>query len=172
MSDGWDRMEESRGLGDKFIKLKDGGSVEGVFVGQPYTFYQTFKDKNEYQSWSEGRSFKFRLNFALKGDAGWEIKIFQGGSTIRDQIIDAKAEYGLRCVYKIKRTGSGKDDTRYSVLFKRQLSEEESKEIVGLEPLKLTMGRSRNDVSEELPPPPSDDDFIPKNDDGSDAIPF
>jgi len=122
---GWNDMEKAKkeGGGGLFIKIKDGKSVEGVFRGQPRTFYQRYGDRNEYPAWMKGLSFRFRINFITKDETGKMVaKIFQGGAPMRDMILDAKEEYGLDCVYKIKRTGSTKDDTRYAVLFKAVLT--------------------------------------------------
>src|SRR3990167_4785768 len=115
----WDQAKRARdeaGSG-KFIRLKDGDRVTGVFRGEPHTFYRAFKDKAEYENWAQGRSFKFRINILLKTAEGWEAKLFEQGSIAFDQLFEAHEKYGFDCVYEIRRKGSGQDDTRYYILF-------------------------------------------------------
>ena len=128
---GWDQMEmtKSEQGSSIFIKLKDGDEIEGVFRGNPYTFYQAFKERVEYDKWAEGRSFRFRIPLVVQVNGMYSAKIFQGGAMLRDALIDVRNEYGLDCLFKIKRTGSGKDDTRYSILFKGKLTDEQLEKI-------------------------------------------
>lgn len=122
----WDEMKKLKNeKGNLFLKLADGESVEGIFRGEPFLFYQKFKDPTEHKEWAEGRSFKFKINFLVKENGIWIAKILQGGSTIRDLLLDAKDEYGIDCVFKFKRVGLGREDTRYSLLFKAQLTPEQ-----------------------------------------------
>ncbi len=155
----WEQMKKAKeeGGNSMFIRLKDGDSVEGVFRGQPHTFYQSFGDRAEYDKWAEGRSFKFKINFVVNEAGHLNVKIFQGGATIRDAILDAKEEYGLDCIYKIKRTGSTKEDTRYAVLFKQKLTPEGIEAVNAMELKRLT-----SDLKEPSPdgaPPPEDNPF-------------
>lgn len=159
--------------GGSFIKLKDGDEVVGVFRGEPYTFYQEFKSRIEYPYKVEGASFKFRVNFVIKSKDGYVAKILQGGATMAEQISACKDEYGLDCIYKIKRKGSGKDDTTYSVLFKSELTPAQKKELASVELLSLTSEKkqSSHPAFEEAPLPedmPADQEEI---DDQAD-VPF
>ncbi len=124
----WQKLKERKEFsGGMFVKLGDGESIEGVFRGEPHTFYSVFKDPTEHEEWAEGRSFKFKVNFAVFNleTKAYEMKVFQGGSTLSDMLVDMKEEYGLDQLFKIKRTGSGKEDTRYSILPKGALSPEQ-----------------------------------------------
>ncbi len=161
----WDDFQKSRDNqgGGAFISLKDGEFVEGVFAGSPKMFYQVYKDPVEYSEWAKGRSFKFKINFIVKDEAGnLKAKIFKGGSEMRNQLLDCKKEYGLDCVFKIKRTGAGKEDTRYSILFKSQLTNEQKKAIAEV---KLISFDESNQKKGEAPlyeddiPPITDDDM-------------
>lgn len=122
---GWESFSKVKTGSSNFVKLKAGESIEGVFAGEPHFFYQKFGDKAEYSDWLEGRSFKFKINFITKNKETnvLEVKIFQGGNTLRKSLLSVKEEYGLDCVYKIKREGSTKDDTTYSILFKSNLDD-------------------------------------------------
>ena len=160
----WDKMKQERekGGGSLYIKLKDGGFVEGLFRGEPHFFYQVFKDKVEYENWAEGRSFKFKINFITKNEEGKLVaKVFQGGSTLRDMLLDAREEYGLDCVFKIKRTGSTKDDTRYSILFKKVLTPEEMEGIKGVKLISLEKKDGDQNFAAEEPPPPETESDLP-----------
>lgn len=127
MSDGWDTLKESRvsSLSGEFLKLKDKDSAIVAFRGEPYFFYSVYKDPLEYRQWAEGRTFRFRVNAVLFDKQERKMMIFEGGARVRDMILDSKEEYGLDAVYKIKRTGSNQEDTRYSILFQRKLDKDE-----------------------------------------------
>lgn len=159
----WDSMKKAKeeGGGGKYLKLKDGESIEGTFMGEPYCFYQKFKDPIEYSSWQEGLSFRFRINFVTRDEHGQLVaKVFQGGAKVRDAVLDVKEEYGLDAVYKIKRTGSGKDDTRYTVLFKQILKEEQLKTIKTVK-LNELQGKQKGagEIGKEVFGTDSDDPF-------------
>ena len=153
----WEQLEKAREDSKKgkdiFIKLKDGDAIEGVFMGEPHTFYSIFQDPTEYGERVEGSSFKFRVNFFVKEDGKWEAKMFSGGVTVRDLILDAKDEYGLDTIFKIKRTGSGKDDTRYSVLPSKHKLTDADKDILKALPLLPTQWKkNEKHVSDEALP--------------------
>lgn len=133
----WDQMEKAveESGSELFVKLKDGEEIIGVFRGEPYCFRQIFKDQTEYpvDAFLKGASFKFKIAFITKDEGKYVAKIFQGSKRVSETLLDAKNEYGLDCTFKVKRTGSGKDDTRYSILFKAKLSPAELKEINSIE---------------------------------------
>lgn len=153
----WEEMQKTREeTGSKFIKLKDGGVVEGVFRGDPHFFFKKYQDSNEYDKWADGRSFRFRINFVTKNENNEIVsKIFEQGATVRDLLLDVKEEYGLDCAFKIKRVGSGKDDTRYSILFKEKLNPQLLAVVnaVPLNPLKAKL------LNGESAPTHGDDDI-------------
>ena len=156
----WNNMRKTKEGSSLFIRLKDGDSIEGMFAGEPHTYYSKFKDKPEYTAWADGRSFKFRLNFITKNDDNeLEAKILTGGSTISNAILDMKEEYGLDCIFKIKRTGSGKDDTRYTILFKDKLKDGE---LAVYKSVKLNQLTKSNiiDYDERNPPPSDEEPFV------------
>jgi hypothetical protein len=145
----WQKMKKAKeegGSGGLYITLKDGDSIEGVFRGEPYCFYQKFQEKTEYESWSEGRSFKFKINFIIKEGDKFIAKIYRGGATVRDALLMSKEEYGLDCIFKIKRMGSSKEDTTYSVLFKSNLTPEQKAQI---DSIKLYEFKKNSVVNEE-----------------------
>lgn len=118
----WGELERTK-VPSRFIKLKDGDTIEGVFRGEPYIFYRIYKDKTEYRTYIPGSKFRFRVNFVTRENGNVVAKIFEGGSKIRDAILEAKEEYGLNYVFKIKRKGSGMNDTTYSIFPKEPLNE-------------------------------------------------
>jgi len=155
----WNAMkkakEESGGGGGLFVKLKDGDEVEGVFMGEPHTFYQVFGSKTEHDNWVDGSSFKFKIPFVVKENGVYVAKIFQGSKTTAGILLDVKDEYGTDCLYKIKRKGSTKEDTKYSILFKGNLSvaELESVKKIELPSLKPKTDGSSSQYDERNPPP-------------------
>lgn len=118
-----DAASDSGGEKLPFLKLKDGEEITGVFKGLLYEFYQVW-DTKEIFPWDTPRnerpanaSFRFRVNFITKEGASYVAKVMEQGSTIYNAIRDLNEEYALEeTVVKIKRTGSTKDDTRYSIL--------------------------------------------------------
>ena len=154
--DDFDKKAKEAGNGS-FIKLKDGDEVIGVFRGEPYLFYQEFKSKIEYPYKVDGASFKFRVNFVVKEKEGYVAKILQGGATLAQQISACREEYGLDCAYKIKRKGSGKEDTVYSVLFKSELAPNAKKEIDAVKLLNIAPKSSSDDPRDEDMPHDQDE---------------
>lgn len=147
--DAWEaaaKASESSGSNANYIRLKSGEFVECIFRGSPYTFYQKFKDANEYAEPGEGRSLKFRINVIVKEGSVYVAKIFQQGGTVLKDLIAARNEYGLDTVFKIKREGTGKDDTKYYILFKASLTDEQKKLFATIDLLELKSGRSRKDA--------------------------
>ena len=140
------KASESSGSNASYIRLKAGEFVECVFRGAPYTFYQKFKDVNEYSEPGEGRSLKFRINVIVKEGNVYVAKLFQQGGTVLKDLIAARNEYGLDCIFKIKREGSTKDDTKYHILFKSNLTDDQKKLFATIDLLELKSGRSRKDA--------------------------
>jgi hypothetical protein len=106
----WDEIEKNKdSKGDKFIRLKDGEHVEGVFAGQPFKFFNDFKAKQTYDKWREGLSTRYRVNFVVNDGLGWVARIYETGSTTIKLISEQVKEYGKDCIFKLKRTGKGKD---------------------------------------------------------------
>lgn len=163
----WASMKKAKdeAKGGLFIKLKDGDFVEGIFRGQPHFYYQKFGDRTEYDTWAEGRSFKFKIPFVINENGAWVAKIYQGGAKVRDQIFDMGEEYGVKdtngdlvridAIFKIKRTGSGKDDTRYSILFKGFPTAEQ---LLQINAVKLPNLKGVQEDDDSFPPPDEDDD--------------
>lgn len=143
---GWEKIDSTKESGGVFIKLKDKESVEGVFRGEIYWFYQIFKDKKEYQEWVEGSSFKFRINFIVKENGAYVSKILQQGVTLAKLIRKYTQECGMNTLFKIEREGSGKDDTTYYLIPKGPVSPEDLKQINAVKHLRLQKS-SEDDTS-------------------------
>lgn len=156
----WDELKnQANRSGGLFVKLKDKDTVEGVFRGDPHCYYASFGDPKEYTDWAEGRSFKFRVPFLVKDDEGtWTAKIFSGGKKTSKALMDAIEEYGIDCVFKIKRSGSGKDDTHYSILFREKLPKKEIEKVNHVPLPALLRGTGRGLAQGEEPPPPTEED--------------
>ena len=127
----WNDMKKAKEESSMFVKLKDGQSIIGTFVGEPYCFYQIFGEKEEHEKYIEGSSFRFKIGFIVKNAETGDLhgKILQAGSLVRNAILDVKEEYGLDSWFKFKRTGSGKSDTTYSVLYQEKLTAEDKEKI-------------------------------------------
>jgi len=157
---GWDQLKKARqtgGSGSFFISLKDGETVQGVFRGEPYGYYRKFPDKTEYADWADGRRFRFKVNFVVKEKDEYVAKIFEGSKTVSEQLLDVIEEYSQDAVFKIKRAGTTKDDTRYTIMHVRKLSDDDKAALDNVKLKDLKGGRSRKDeketpeVEEEIP---------------------
>lgn len=130
----------------------------GVFRGEPYGYYRKFPDKTEYKEWAEGRRFRFKVNLVCKTEDGWEAKVFEGSKTVSEQLLDVIEKYTQNCIFEIKRSGSTKDDTRYTIMLEEKLTKDHVAQLEGVTLQELTQGRSvkaqdveSQEVEEELP---------------------
>jgi len=107
-----------------FLTLKAGEEVVGVFHGEVKGFWKHFKGpickgRNECEECAKGgqASKKFQINFITKGSEGYVIKKWERGITEGKALGALSQDYDLRNhLFKIRRTGSGKDDTVYSII--------------------------------------------------------
>jgi len=128
--------------------LGDGEKVVGCFRGEPYGFYRKFPDTTEYQDYAEGRRFRFKINFVMEEDGEWAARIFEGSKTVSEQLLDVIEKYSQDCLFEIKRSGSGLDDTRYTIMLEKKLSKEDLVKLEAVTIKELGSGRGRK---EELP---------------------
>lgn len=134
----WEDMDSARQNAPSiFIRLKDGDSVEGVFRGDPHTFFFRFGDKSEHPDFVEGSTWRFRINLFVREGDEIKPKIFEGGARLRDMILDHKDLCGLDCWFKIMRKGSGMNDTRYMMIKTRDVETAELEEMSKIELLDL-----------------------------------
>lgn len=103
-----------------FLKLKDGESLRGVFIGEMYIFYTKWVNGKSIETESkdpEGK-VRFRNNIALVDPLTHEltVKIWEFPWSVFAIIREINFEYPLETIkVKITRTGTGVDTT-YSVL--------------------------------------------------------
>lgn len=148
----WEALRNAKGDGGNFIKLKDGNSIEGIFRGEPHVFYQKFGDRTEHKergTKEEGRSFRFKMSMIVKEDDQYVSKIMAGGFYLATSIDDQITENGIDSIYKVKRMGSGPQDTRYAVVFKKALTEDQVKTISEIPVKELEVGRGVEESGEE-----------------------
>ena len=145
MGNGWKKIDDAKEGGGFFIKLKNGESIEGLFRGEPYCFYQIFEDKKEYSERVEGSSFKFKINFIIKEKGAYVPKILQQGVTLAKLVRKYTNECGMDTLFKIEREGSGKDDTTYYLIPKGPVLPESLKQINAVKLLPLQ--KSEDDTS-------------------------
>lgn len=128
------------GGGGNYVKLADGETIEGVFVGKPVFFWYNF-DKKEYLPYVENARkpgkdfvFRFRTNFIVEEEGGYSAKIMEYGQKVLDVVYDAITEDGREAKYRIKRIGTGQG-TSYTVRLKGKLTPEEIS-VIGAVPLR------------------------------------
>lgn len=144
-----DKILENMGSGGSdYIKIPPGGTIRGVFVGEPACFYKKFQDRVESPVFIEGANFRFRTNFALLQDNGtFTMKILEGGKKTLKIVAAVIKKYGTAVIFEINREGKGKEDTVYHVLFDRKLNGKEEEELSKLEQFKVAIRNSESTES-------------------------
>jgi hypothetical protein len=135
---------------DKFLKLKDGESIIGVFRGEVYEFYQIWENGKSkvVDKGIQGAKSRFRLNFI---DKDLKAKVFEFGLTIYNQLADIADDYNLeQTALKISRRGAGTDTVYMLIPAKEQPSAAMMAKIQAV-PLNILEHKDAK-PSEALPP--------------------
>lgn len=102
-----------------FIKLKDGESVAGVCRGEIEDGFAVWENrvKTMVPEGTPGARFNFRVNFIVKEGTSYVAKVLEGGIQIYKQLaeLDEKGWNLEETVVIVSRTGSGQNDTEYTV---------------------------------------------------------
>lgn len=162
-------LPESSG-NSAFVKLRDKESVQGIFYGEMYEFFNFWRDGKgqEVPEGTPGSKFRFRVNLIVKEGASYVPKIFEQGQVVYEQLAQINEEYPLeQTICKITRNGE-KLDTTYTIMPLRQPVTPEVSRVLAT--LKLNDLKSKN----QSQAPVSDDDSWPDSppDGGPDEIPF
>lgn len=162
--------------GQNFVKLKDGESATGVFMGEPYEFFTVWKDKKStvVAEGTPNAKFRFRLNLVIKAKVGYEAKLFEQGPTVYRRLLKLNQEFnGLEnLVVKITRHGSTINDTEYTI---DPAIDSKTRQLVSVPPAVqgvqlLPLEHDKKTTSQDSPP-----DFGPEpefQDHFHDEIPF
>lgn len=95
---------------DKFLKLKDGESKEGVFRGEPFEY--RVKWNGSIYAPDPAGSFRYKLNFIVWDVDHFKALIWEFGQTIYDTLSEINVNMPLENTkIKITRKGSGTDTT-------------------------------------------------------------
>lgn len=150
-----------QGGNDLYLKLKDGDRVKMRIASEPAISVYRVGDRPRY-SW-----------IVWNREAN-KPQIYSSGVSVYGQIADLTEEWGAPTEFDItiKRTGSGMNDTEYSVVPVKtsdDLSEEQQAEVDKIDLPKAIKGKWLADFVEdrELPPPVTD---LPPQDTVSDDI--
>lgn len=112
----------------QFLRLKDGQSVVGVFVGDPYPFYAHWVNQKPVTCEGEHcnickaggkRGYRFKANFVTRDPQSGVLvaKIFEGTITTLKAMESFDAEHPLEdTLVKLSRKGAGPKDTVYILL--------------------------------------------------------
>lgn len=117
---------ESGGETKPFVKLKDKESIKLILTGDPKIFHTHWvgattsicpgRDVCDVCAGGQKNTFRVRWNAYVNVDGAYVAKVFEQGWTMYNQLKDLNVEYPLeKTVIKISRSGSGKNDTTYSV---------------------------------------------------------
>lgn len=143
--------------GGKFIKLKDGETVMGILRGTVDDFYVLWENKvsTRVPEGTPKAKFRFRVNLVtMDAEGNLEAKILEQGPTLYKTLKELSQDYELdRTVIKIKRSGSGMNDTEYSVVpLPKPPSEKTMKALETLPLLSLEDEAHAAPVSEDTVP--------------------
>jgi hypothetical protein len=160
--------EDSEGSSKNLIKLKDKESITGVFRGEVVEFRQHWENKQSSlctgdgcQKCADGKkpSFRFRLNFIVKEGDALVAKIFEQGWTVYGQLREINKDYPLNQNFvKISRSGSGQNDTSYtilpvknSLLTKEQEAQASAVPLLDLDPAGKSSPSGESQSDEDVP---------------------
>lgn len=128
---------------NKFVRLQDGESIQGVFRGDPFDFMQHWvkgdgSAPHSFMCPGEGceecqkgnkPGFRFRLNFIVKEGSDYVAKIFEQSKTVYGILRTLNKACDVeKKVMKVTRTGSGKQ-TKYDIEPAGDLSEATEKSL-------------------------------------------
>lgn len=161
------KSKQRQRMGGHFLQLKDGDYVIVAFLGEPMvreviwengkTRTLTEQDRKE----DKKGSVRFALNIWVREFCpnGGEpqtvnkLQIIEQGTTWYEKIVEhEEEEHGIyNNWFKIKRKGSGRDDTKYSVHLKAELTSEEKEDLKNIElfDLEKKLSRSGDDNEED-----------------------
>lgn len=113
--------KEPKTGGGKFLKIGDGESVVGILRGTVLDYYVIWNPDKTSTIVPEGTpkaKFRFKVNFVTWDQEGnLEAKILEQGSTVYKALKELSQDYDLeKTAIKIKRTGSGQNNTEYSIV--------------------------------------------------------
>lgn len=121
---------------DQYLKITDGQSVEGAFVGGVLPFYRVYGDLTRYEhKTSPQATFKVGTTFALCPDM--TPKALEMGAKLWGQVKTAIKNHGQNSIFKIRRIGSEKQ-TIYVLDFVRPLTETEVTNLNRVEPFEFS----------------------------------
>jgi hypothetical protein len=128
--------------GGKFIKLKDGETVMGILRGTVEDFYVLWDNKvsTRVPEGTPKAKFRFRVNLVtMDAEGNLEAKILEQGPTLYKSLKELSQDYDLeKTVIKIKRSGSGLNDTEYAIIpLPKQPSDKTLKALESLQLLPL-----------------------------------
>jgi len=109
--------------GGGYLRLKDGESVTGILRGDIHVFYAIgFGADTRVVGPGQGGKRKYRHAFVVKEGQGYAAKIWEFGPKIYDSLsaLEAGGWDLQKTLLTINRTGSTKENTKYTVTPNRQ----------------------------------------------------
>lgn len=152
------------GISQHLAKLKDGETIDVVFLGEPYARRQVWVDgdKGRYpvaydpkvHDFKESRATCYMCILVLSQSGEHEVKIWPGNYYFFQDLKTAHEEYGFGWRFKIRRTGSDQR-TRYHILPQKELTDDQRQKLSGYEPLDIEALLTR-DAAEHGDEPPAE----------------
>lgn len=107
------QMKQSDGGGNgTFLKVEDGKSVNVVFAGELFKFYQSWPQGGTKQVFTEptaGASVRFKANVIIHEDGKFIAKIWEFPASVNNMLFEISNELDItKTKCKISRMGGGK----------------------------------------------------------------
>lgn len=137
--------------GGAFLKIEDGKSVNGVFRGELYTFYQSWPQggtKQIYDVPTAGASMRFKANVVIFEDGKFVAKVWEFPVTVNNMLYEIAGELDItKTKCKISRLGSGKK-TQWMVFPLGPLDAKALKQVEAVELLPLAGQAAQPDTGD------------------------
>ncbi len=106
------KQSDGGGNGGTFLKIDEGKSVNVVFRGDVYKFYQVWPQGGVKQVYSEptaGASMRFKANVIVQEEGKFIAKVWEFPATVNNMLFEISNEVDItKTKCKISRMGSGK----------------------------------------------------------------
>lgn len=101
-----------------FLRIKDGGSVTVLVLGEPHTYNAMWNGKSYVECGEDEGSFRFKVNVAVQDEDGnWVCKIWESAGYVYDNLVALSEDYDLNStLIKVSRRGSTAQDTTYTII--------------------------------------------------------
>ncbi len=164
---------QSQVQSDKFLKIKDGEVVKGVFRGEIFEYFVKWENgKGIVVGPNGGGKIRFRVNIVIPDGATFKCKVFEFGMPVYDQMEMLNKAYGdlTKIKVAIARKGLALDTTYMLMpLVQEPLAPQVLAKIEAI-PLNILDTQKKEEAKPEIPMPDFEDEM--ESDPNFDELPF